>query len=216
MKTERLRDSSNMASWEELSLGEFLEAAASAAPAPGGGSIAAMTAASAAALIEMVVNLTIDKKGYEDVRPQMATIKAQIPELRRIYLDAVDADAKAFSDLMTALRLPKEKTDRQEIVQIAFRRAAEVPLELGKAVFPLFAMARAVVSDGNVWAITDGVIAAMNARAAMRSAFYSVRVNLRSVTDAAYVYAMLAAVKDYEERADYEERLIESIYKNRQ
>ena len=49
----------------------------------------------------------------------------------------------------------------------------------------------------------------------MRAAFYSVRVNLQSVEDAAYVYRTLAVMADYEDRADYEERLIESIYKKR-
>ena len=123
--------------------------------------------------------------------------------------------ADAFSALMDTLRLPKEEAGRAEKVQAAFMRAAEVPLALGQAVFPLLGMARTVVADGNAWAITDGVIAAMNARSAMRAAFYSVRVNLQSVEDAAYVYRTLAVMADYEDRADYEERLIESIYKKR-
>ena len=209
MKTEILQDFSERRGLENLKINEFLEAAASAAPVPGGGSIAALTAASAAALIEMVANLTVDKKGYEAVHAQMMIIKSQLPVLRQSYLRAVDEDADAFSALMDTLRLPKEEAGRAEKVQAAFMRAAEVPLALGQAVFPLLGMARTVVADGNAWAITDGVIAAMNARSAMRAAFYSVRVNLQSVEDAAYVYRTLAVM------ADYEERLIESIYKKR-
>ena len=215
MKTEILQDFSERRGLENLKINEFLEAAASAAPVPGGGSIAALTAASSSALIEMVANLTVDKKGYEAVHAQMMIIKSQLPVLRQSYLRAVDEDADAFSTLMDTLRLPKEEAGRAEKVQAAFMRAAEVPLTLGQAVFPLLGMARTVVADGNAWAITDGVIAAMNARSAMRAAFYSVRVNLQSVEDAAYVYRTLAVMADYEDRADYEERLIESIYKKR-
>ena len=64
MKTEILQDFSERRGLENLKINEFLEAAASADPVPGGGSIAALTAASAAALIEMVANLTVDKKSY--------------------------------------------------------------------------------------------------------------------------------------------------------
>ena len=56
----------------------------------------------------------------------------------------------------------------------------------------------------------------MNARAAMRAAFYSVRVNLQSINDGAYVYRTLSIISDFENRADGQERLIESLYKKRQ
>ena len=183
---------------------------------PGGGSIAAVTAASAAALIEMVINLTIDKKGYEEVQGRMISMKSQLPSLRKLYLQAADADAAAFSSLMETLRRPKEEEGRAEAVQAAFKEAAEVPLTLGQDIFPLLTMARQVVEHGNIWAVTDGVIAAMNARAAMRAAFYSVRVNLQSINDGAYVYRTLSIISDFESRADGQERLIESLYKKRQ
>ena len=202
MKKEILQGSSKTMGIEDLSVREFLDQTASSAPVPGGGSIAAVTAASAAALIEMVINLTIDKKGYEEVQGRMISMKSQLPSLRKLYLQAADADAAAFSSLMETLRRPKEE-------------AAEVPLTLGQDIFPLLTMARQVVEHGNIWAVTDGVIAAMNARAAMRAAFYSVRVNLQSINDGAYVYRTLSIISDFESRADGQERLIESLYKKR-
>ena len=208
MKKEILQGSSKTMGIEDLSVREFLDQTASSAPVPGGGSIAAVTAASAAALIEMVINLTIDKKGYEEVQGRMISMKSQLPSLRKLYLQAADADATAFSSLMETLRRPKEEEGRAE--------AAEVPLTLGQDIFPLLTMARQVVEHGNIWAVTDGVIAAMNARAAMRAAFYSVRVNLQSINDGAYVYRTLSIISDFESRADGQERLIESLYKKRQ
>jgi len=46
----------------ELTIKEFLEKIASEFPTPGGGSVAALSAALAASLTEMVANLTIGKK----------------------------------------------------------------------------------------------------------------------------------------------------------
>ena len=123
MKKEILQGSSKTMGIEDLSVREFLDQTASSAPVPGGGSIAAVTAASAAALIEMVINLTIDKKGYEEVQGRMISMKSQLPSLRKLYLQAADADAAAFSSLMETLRRPKEEEGRAEAVQEAFKEA---------------------------------------------------------------------------------------------
>lgn len=50
----------------EQKVSDFVAATASKEPTPGGGAIAALTAATGAALAEMVANLTFGKKGYEE------------------------------------------------------------------------------------------------------------------------------------------------------
>ncbi|WP_368306575.1 cyclodeaminase/cyclohydrolase family protein, partial [Megasphaera massiliensis] len=67
----------------------------------------------------------------------------------------------------------------------------------------------------NAWVITDGAIAAMNARAAMRSAFYSVRINLRSIKDEAFVARMIAQIREIEEKAVMVEQNVEYEYRQR-
>ena len=66
----------------------------------------------------------------------MISMKSQLPSLRKLYLQAADADATAFSSLMETLRRPKEEEGRAEAVQAAFKEAAEVPLTLGQDIFP--------------------------------------------------------------------------------
>jgi len=61
--------------FKEMSIKKFMDETSSDSPAPGGGSIAALNGASAAALIQMVANLTLDKKGYENVQKEMEEIK---------------------------------------------------------------------------------------------------------------------------------------------
>ena len=119
----------------------------------------------------MVANLTIGKKGYEKVEPMMQEIRSQAEVLRLRYQAGIDEDARAFEGVIRAVRLPKDTPDRTAVVQQAFKDAAAIPFALGKDIFVLLQLSEQVVRYGNAWVITDGAIAAMNARAAMRSAF---------------------------------------------
>lgn len=201
--------------FQSMPLDALLEATASKEPVPGGGGIAAMTAASAAALVEMVANLTLGKKGYEDVARLMESIKEKAQALRARYLAGIAEDAEAFDGVIRAVRLPKDTPNRKDIVQQAFKEAAEIPFSLGKDIFVLVQLAEQTVRYGNKWVITDGAIAAMNARSAMRSAFYSVRVNLQSITDEAYVRNMTEAIQRIEREAAILEQRVEREYENR-
>lgn len=201
--------------FQSMPLDALLEATASKEPVPGGGGIAAMTAASAAALVEMVANLTLGKKGYEDVARLMESIKEKAQALRARYLAGIAEDAAAFDGVIRAVRLPKDTPNRKDIVQQAFKEAAEIPFSLGKDIFVLVQLAEQTVRCGNKWVITDGAIAAMNARSAMRSAFYSVRVNLQSITDEAYVRNMTEAIQRIEREAAILEQRVEREYERR-
>lgn len=208
-------DCSKFSHFSTMPLNELLDAAASKEPVPGGGGIAAMTAASAAALVEMVANLTIGKKGYEDVALLMTSIRDKASRLRSRYLDGIAEDAWAFDGVICAVRLPKNTPDRAELVQQAFKDAASSPFQLGKDIFVLLQLAEQVVRYGNAWVVTDGAIAAMNARAAMRSAFYSVRINLKSIKDTEFTDQMMAAILDIEEKAALVEASVEAAYQQR-
>ena len=113
------------------------------------------------------------------------------------------------------MRLPKDTPNRKDIVQQAFKEAAEIPFSLGKDIFVLVQLAEQTVRYGNKWVITDGAIAAMNARSAMRSAFYSVRVNLQSITDEQYVRDMTEAIQRIEREAALLEQRVEREYERR-
>ena len=201
--------------FQSLPVDQLLEATASKEPVPGGGAIAAMTAASAAALVEMVANLTIGKKGYDDVQIVMTSIRDKAQTLRKRYLKGINEDAKAFDGVIRAVRLPKDTPNRTAIVQQSFVDAATIPFELGKDIFVLLQLAEQTVRYGNAWVITDGAIAAMNARAAMRSAFYSVRINLNYIKDQQFVQTMMQEILDIEEKASLVEGEVEKEYGRR-
>ncbi|NDF70752.1 MAG: methenyltetrahydrofolate cyclohydrolase, partial [Betaproteobacteria bacterium] len=67
---------------KQLPVEGFLDQLASAQPTPGGGSAAAVMGAMGAALVSMVANLTVGKKKYAEVEPQVKDVLAESEKLR--------------------------------------------------------------------------------------------------------------------------------------
>lgn len=191
---------------------EFIEATGSSAPAPGGGSIAALTASSAAALIEMVANLTLGKGKYASVQEEMQSIQEKTALLKRDFLTYIEKDTEAFQGIMAAYQLPKETEDevatRLSEIQRATRRGAQVPFEIGELAASLLPLAEAVIVRGNTNAVTDGLIAVVNARAAVRAAFYNVKINLGTIRDAGFVETLSKQMEALEHYMEVEEQRI--------
>ena len=73
-------------------------------PTPGGGVVAALAGSFAASLIEMVCNLTIDKKGYEKVQKAILKIFKDTTELKKKLTKLAEEDKKAFDKVMIAYK----------------------------------------------------------------------------------------------------------------
>src|ERR1700690_1698327 len=89
------------------SVEKFLDDLASGNPTPGGGSAAAIMGAMGAALVSMVCNVTIGKKGYEGVEAEMKAVLSESERVRRRLTDMVAEDIAAFDSIMSAYKLPK-------------------------------------------------------------------------------------------------------------
>ena len=120
----------------DLSIKEFLAKTASGSPVPGGGSIAALSAAIAASLAEMVAHLTIGKKGFATTEKQMKDIVKDATDFRNELMKDIDRDSAAYDDVLTAFKLPKgneqEADKRKQAIQDALKNAAMVPLDVAK------------------------------------------------------------------------------------
>ena len=169
----------------------FLDALASSAPTPGGGSAAAYNAAMAAALVAMVANLTIGRKKYAEVEGEMVEVLKQADTIRLSMMQAVEADAAAYQKVMEAYKLPKEsdaeKTARSEAIQAATLVAAQVPLSVAQTCASLLPLACEVAEKGNANAITDAASALTFANAAMTAALLNVEINLSGLKDEAFI-----------------------------
>ena len=196
---------------------DFVAATASKEPTPGGGAIAALTAATGAALAEMVANLTFGKKGYEAVQTEMEELQAKAEAIRKRMLELSQADADVFNIFMNALGLPKntdeEKAARTAAIQQAYKDAAMVPFEIGELANQIFDLAELASRKGNQNLITDGIIAAINARAAVKAAFLNVRINLSGIKDESFVAELISKMHAIEKDLDDKESAIIGLYK---
>jgi len=171
-------------------LKKFLRELASRAPAPGGGSVAALSGALAAALCAMVSVLTHEKKGYEAVREEMEVMAVKAQELLKSMIRAVDDDTEAFNKLMAAMGLPKE-----DAAQAAARKAAITAATKAATLEPLGVLEKQVAvldcvalaeKKGNPNAASDAGVAGLMARAAALGAYYNVLINLAGIKEKAW------------------------------
>ncbi len=190
----------------EMVITEFLEELASDSPAPGGGSVSALVAATGAGLAEMVCNLTVGKKRYADVEDEMKTLKEGLGETRAELSRLIDRDTDAFNLVMDALRMPKDteelKKARRDAMQEAFKKAAEIPLETAVSALRALRLCNRVREIGNRNASSDAEIAVMLCHDGIKGAALNVRVNLSSIRDAAFVERMERKLSNIEKEAE--------------
>lgn len=189
----------------EMTARGFADELSSDSPAPGGGSVAALCGALGGALAAMVANLTVGKKGLEASWGPMKELAPRGQELKDWFLWAVDEDTRAFNRVMDAFRLPgkspAEAAAKERAVQEATQRAAEVPLSVLERSLEVFALAEQAVAQGNPNSVSDAGVAALCARTCAEGAYLNVVINLKSLTDAAWVESTRAKAAELRRRA---------------
>jgi glutamate formiminotransferase/formiminotetrahydrofolate cyclodeaminase len=168
-----------------MPVGELADEVSSSSPAPGGGSVAALIGALAAALAAMVANLSVGKR--QEHAAELSAMAERAQAIKRTLLDAIDEDTNAFNGLMQAMRLPRgsagEQSARDAAIQEASRRAALVPLETARASLQAIELAREVGRLGIAEAASDLGVAAAAGRAAVDGAVLNVLTNLGTIDD---------------------------------
>ncbi len=177
---------------------DFLDDLASATPTPGGGSASAHAAASAAALTAMVARLTVDKKNYENLQGSMQNIILKSDHLRQDFTQLVTQDAEAFEQYLVARRLPSQTeaqaSQREQAILAARYQTAEIPLEVARKSLETSEIALLLITHANINAISDAAAAAALTRAAITTAGYNVKLNLRGLENQDRAKAMLSEI----------------------
>lgn len=177
----------------------FLEATAAATATPGGGAVAALAGALAAALTQMVAGLTAGRKKYAGVEAEAQAALAGAGELRQQLTKAITEDAAAFGKLMAAWR-NKELAEaaKAAAVEQATLGASEVPLRVARLSRDVARLAQAIAAKGNVNAVSDAAASAIMARAAVQAAALNVKINAVNLQDQAAAQAWQAEVESLE------------------
>jgi methenyltetrahydrofolate cyclohydrolase len=180
------------------SLETFLDRLASSDPTPGGGSAAAIMGAMGAALVSMVCNVSIGKKGLEAAAAELDAVRAEAERLRTHLTALIAEDVSVFDALMSAYRRPKasdeEKTQRAAGIQDCLRRATEVPLECGRACAAVIGLAQRSADLGFRGVISDAGVGALAAHTALRSAALNVYINVPTLKDRGFADAAQAEI----------------------
>lgn len=179
-----------------MTLRDFADELSSSSPAPGGGSVAALSGALSASLSSMVASLTWSKAGMEAARPAMQILGSEAQSLKDWFLHAVDRDTQAFNAVLAATRLPRRTADevsaRAAALERASRGAAEVPLEVLEATIRALELALSAAKDGNPNSVSDAGVAGSCALAAAEGAALNVRINAPSLADRTFADQVLA------------------------
>ena len=171
----------------DKSVDDFVHELSTDSPAPGGGSVSALSGALSAGLLSMVANLTYGKKNYKRHNKTMEQVALDAQRLKSEYNTLVDEDTAAFNGFMSALRLPKKTEQDQQLrhqaMQSAAQRMTEVPFTTLRHANDLLDLAEQVVKKGNINAVSDAGVAALQAEAAAVGAYFNVRINLPQIED---------------------------------
>ena len=167
----------------------------------------------------MVANGSAHKRGWDERWETFSDWAVRGRAIQEELLDLVDADSRAFDALMAAFRLPKaapdEKAARGAAIQAATRGAIQVPLRTMRAAVRSMEVAGAMAEIGNPNAASDAAVAALCARAAVRGAYFNVRINLGGMTDQAFRDEVLAEGASLLAQADEVEREVLEIVEGR-
>lgn len=198
---------------------ELLDAVASPAPTPGGGSASALASALGASLLMMVAAMPKTRGGTEEDARALRSAREALDALRTDLIASIDEDAAAYDRVLAAFKLPKgtpeEQQARRAAIQAATRGATEVPLRVMQLSGSALAHAAAVGSHGHRGAASDVGVGAALVRAGLDGARLNVEINLPGIADAAYAADARARLERFGDegraRADAVEALLRQL-----
>lgn len=179
---------------QNLNVKDFVDELASKSPAPGGGSIAALSASLASSLASMVFNLTVGKKEYmeyeDKLQKDIDESLQKVGILKDQFLELMERDTNAFLSLMKAFKMPKgteeEVKIRKEKISEGNKQSLEIPLEVANKAYEIYNYIYIAVMYGNKNALSDAGVAASLTETAVEGAILNVKINIMGLKDESY------------------------------
>ena len=169
----------------ELKTAEFVDLLASDAPAPGGGSAAALEGALGAALTAMVCSLTVGKKKYAEFEETAKAAQAKAIDLKARFVDVMDRDTEAFNVVSAAFGMPKatdeEKAARSAAIQKGLEGCTATPFEMMELAVEALELTASILGKSNDSAASDLGVSALSLRSAIQGAWLNVLINIGSL-----------------------------------
>ena len=174
----------------DLKVREFADLVASDAPAPGGGSAAALYGSVGAALTAMVACLTQGRKKYAEYAEHAAEVQKQAAVLQAKLIDVMDRDTEAFHVLSAAFGMPKEteeqKAARSAAIQEGLKACTRTPMEMMELCDETVMLAASLIGRFNDTSASDLGVALLSLKAGIQGAWLNVLINIGSLKDRAF------------------------------
>ncbi len=181
----------------ELTVEGFINELGSDAPAPGGGSAAALAGSMGIALGAMVASLTVGREKYKDNENLMQEVLKEANEYKSELLDYINKDTEAFNQVSAVFKMPKdsdeEKQARKDAMAKALKNATIVPYEVMEICYKALLLIEKSVGKSNANASSDLAVGALSIKTGAQSAWLNVLINLSSIKDEEFV-------KEYKEK----------------
>lgn len=191
--------------YSKKSIDEYTSELASKSPVPGGGGTCALVGALAAALGHMVGSLTLGKKKYAAVEPEILRLMEEMGEIQNNLLGLIDRDPVVFEPLSRAYGLPKEtpeqQAEKERIMEKCLKDAASVPADTMHACAMAIDLLAEFAEKGTALAVSDAGVGAVFAGAALKGAALNIYINTKYMKDRAYA-----------EKLDHEAEQLLSVY----
>ena len=173
----------------DMTVRDYLDLLKSDAPAPGGGSVSALSAAQGVGLVAMVADLTIGREKYAEYEQVCKEAKEEALKLYEALVAAIDEDTEAFNKVSAAYKMPKDTDEQKAARSAAIRKAnvgaTQVPFETIKLCLAGLKVTETMVGKSNPNAASDLGVAALNLMAGIRGAWLNVKINLTGIKDEA-------------------------------
>jgi methenyltetrahydrofolate cyclohydrolase len=170
----------------DMPLRQFLGTLASGAPAPGGGTAAALAVTLGAGLCAMAARLSARQLDEETA----GQLTSEADRIRLASASLMQADAEAYGRVISAMRsragddpARDDPAGRERAVAAALSAAADVPMEIIALGAEVARLAARLAADGNAVLRGDAAAAAVLAAAGTRAAAVLVGINLARVPD---------------------------------
>lgn len=184
----------------------FLEAVAAKPSTPAGGSVAALSAAAAAALAEMTANLSLGKPGYEEMYVELKDMAKLCSDYRTNFIADMDRDSTAFEKVLAVYKLPEgseeECEKKRKEIQESYKGAVLIPVEMAKNALKMMVVIKSVFKIGYGKNMTDAAQAYLLAETAVRSLLYHIEANLVWIDDKSFTDEIGSIVREFKSGLD--------------
>ena len=175
----------------EMTITALNDILASDAPAPGGGSAAALEGAVGVALTNMVASLTIGKKKYAENQELMQEIIKEAADIRADFIEVIDRDTESFNCVSAVFSMPKdteqEKATRKIAMQDALKVCTYTPYDMMRFALAGLEITKKALGKSNSSAASDLGVAALSLKASIQGAWLNILINIAGIDDKEFV-----------------------------